>query len=373
MAFFGRRIGDRRASACLGRLAAVVARPAPRPSRAASGSGCIAAVIAAVNANLWMNDVLVMSETLATLGIVLTPAGSPTGSSHRPSIGRAAVVGAHRRARRAGPRRAAAPRCRSRSCPLRCGPARCRGPRASGASSSAGAVALLVLAPWIAVQHGPLPASPVLLSTNDGLTLVGANCDAVYGVDDPGGIGFWQLNCALDARRPAPRRRRPVDVVSRSTGASGIDYIKNHKPTCCPKVEPSGGPRSGASTAPIRWCGSTRARAGPSGRRGWATPGGGCCIVPADRQARVVLRRRRVPIWPLASTVVIVTITGRGLLRHRAVPAAPPTSRPRSWPRWRSRPCGPLAWRSHATTTEPTRRRPPRLPRAPETPEMVTS
>lgn len=52
-------------------------------------------------------------------------------------------------------------------------------------------VAALVLAPWT-LRNLARFEEPVLISTNDGLTLIGANCDRTYGE----GLGFWDLRCA---------------------------------------------------------------------------------------------------------------------------------------------------------------------------------
>ena len=64
--------------------------------RHGTGVGLIAAAIAAVNANFWMNDIVVMSETLGTLGIVVVLLLIYR-FVDRPSIGRAAAVGRRRR------------------------------------------------------------------------------------------------------------------------------------------------------------------------------------------------------------------------------------------------------------------------------------
>jgi hypothetical protein len=60
-----------------------------------------------------------------------------------------------------------------------------------------GAVAV-VLAPWV-VANLVRFERPVLLTTNDGTTLLGANCqDAYYGSD----IGGWSLFCVVEEQSP---------------------------------------------------------------------------------------------------------------------------------------------------------------------------
>jgi hypothetical protein len=58
--------------------------------------------------------------------------------------------------------------------------------------------AAVVLAPWVGANLVRFER-PVLLTTNDGTTLLGANChDAYYGSD----IGGWSLFCVVEERSP---------------------------------------------------------------------------------------------------------------------------------------------------------------------------
>jgi 4-amino-4-deoxy-L-arabinose transferase-like glycosyltransferase len=58
--------------------------------------------------------------------------------------------------------------------------------------------AVVVLAPWVGANLVRFER-PVLLTTNDGTTLLGANChDAYYGSD----IGGWSLFCVVEERSP---------------------------------------------------------------------------------------------------------------------------------------------------------------------------
>jgi 4-amino-4-deoxy-L-arabinose transferase-like glycosyltransferase len=265
--------------------------------------GLIAAGIAAINANFWMNDVIVMSESLATLGIVTSLLLLYRFVDH-PSLGRAAAIGAV--VGMAGLARAElllvlpiafVPLVlRTRALPFRA---------QVGRIALAGAVAVAVLAPWT-INNLTRFDEPVFLSTNDGLTLVGANCDEVYGVDDPGGIGFWNLNCAfkLDDRVPAGADQSVTSGVYRR---AGIEYIKNHK-RLLPKVEAIRLGRAWGVFGPDQMVWLNQGE----GRVRWASWTGyiqwWLLIVPAVAGA-VVLRRRRIVIWPLVSTAAIVTLT----------------------------------------------------------------
>ena len=60
----------------------------------------------------------------------------------------------------------------------------------------------------------------MLLSTNDGNTLLGANCDITY-YDDVGG---WDIRC-LGPLEPGPRR---IAALRRERRDAAIDYIADH-------------------------------------------------------------------------------------------------------------------------------------------------
>ena len=138
------------------------------------GSGCVAAAIAAVYPNLWINDSLVMSETLAVL---LVAAGPARRARLRPPAG--AVAGGRRSACSS-----AWARLTRSELALLARRLRRAGVVAGGGHAAAGrccrcscwSAALLTVAPWVALQPRRFER-PVLLSTNDGTTLLGANCD----------------------------------------------------------------------------------------------------------------------------------------------------------------------------------------------------
>jgi hypothetical protein len=60
---------------------------------------------------------------------------------------------------------------------------------------------------------------PTFVSTNDGLTLAGANCDGVY---RGSATGFWSLECAAD---PPPGDQSQVASALRHRG---LAYMKDH-------------------------------------------------------------------------------------------------------------------------------------------------
>jgi 4-amino-4-deoxy-L-arabinose transferase-like glycosyltransferase len=271
--------------------------------RHGTGVGLLAAGIAALNANFWMNDIIVMSETIGTLGIVVVLL-LVYRFVDRPSIGRAAAVGVVIGVTMLARAELAL------LLPVTFAPmalwARDIGVRARiGRIALAGVCVLAVLLPWTVYNIGRFD-KPVLISTNDGLTLVGANCDDVYGVNDPGGIGFWSLRCA-----EVLRERFPVDadqsVVAAGYREIGIDYITDHK-RLVPKVIAYRIGRALGVYAPadMTWLNQGEGR---SQWGSWVGMVQWYLLVPVAVAGAVVLRRRRVPIWPLASTAIVVLIT----------------------------------------------------------------
>ena len=182
---------------------------------AAERIGLIAAVIAAVYPNLWINDSLVMSETLAILLVALAlfvalgHHANPTIASGA-LLGLLAGLGALTRSRD----RPVDPRLRRRVVRRVSASPACRGGRQWRSSS----VGVATLVPW-SVYNLSRFDEPVLLSTNDGNTLLGANCDISY-YDDVGG---WDLRCLgpLDAGPDASQR-------SRERRDAAFDYVADH-------------------------------------------------------------------------------------------------------------------------------------------------
>ena len=155
--------------------------------------GLIAAGLAAVYPNLWINDGLVMSESLgcllvaAVLLVILQLVEQPT----------------PRKALVCGALIALAALTRSELIvllPLFWLVALRWLPRDVVLKTTllATAGAILVLSPWVAFNMSRFDR-PVLLTTNDGSTLVGANCDETY--RGPA-LGGWSLFCVFD--NPGP-------------------------------------------------------------------------------------------------------------------------------------------------------------------------
>jgi 4-amino-4-deoxy-L-arabinose transferase-like glycosyltransferase len=257
--------------------------------------GLVAAGIAAVSPNIWVNDGLVMSETLTALtvvGALLTALWW----RDRPSWRRAAVLG------------------------VVCGVAvlarvefillfpllvipiawrRAGSARARVQQGGAALVAMLVvIAPWVGFNLARFD-DPTFVSTNDGLTLAGANCDSSY---HGSGTGFWALECA--GHTP------PGDqsVVSSALRTRGLDYAKANAGRA-PMVVLA---RLGRTWSLFRPADMIKLNTGED-REEWVTRLGLIAYYPTLLLAIagvVVLARRRAraALWVLLVPVFVVTI-----------------------------------------------------------------
>ncbi|HUI48739.1 MAG TPA: glycosyltransferase family 39 protein [Acidimicrobiia bacterium] len=177
--------------------------------------GLVAAGIAAISPNIWVNDGLVMSETLTALTVVAAMLATLWWRD-KPSWRRAAAVGAIC---------AIATLARVEFVllvPLLAIGAALTMPRPwaerAKLAAVATAVALVVLAPWVGFNLTRFH-DPTFVSTNDGLTLAGANCDPVY---HGSATAFWSLSCAAN---PPPGDQSQASSALRRRG---LDYMRAH-------------------------------------------------------------------------------------------------------------------------------------------------
>ena len=150
----------------------------------------VATVIAAVYANLWMNDGLIMSETFAAAGVVAVLLAV---YAYERRMSRVAAVTVGLAIGLAGLARAellllglvvVVPLTLIQT-------DRSWGSRL-GNLAIAGGAALMVVSPWV-IRNQVRFDEPTIMSTQDGLTLLGANCADTYSGD---GLGFWSIGCA---------------------------------------------------------------------------------------------------------------------------------------------------------------------------------
>jgi hypothetical protein len=270
-------------------------------------AGVLAALIASVYPNLWLNDTVLMAETLATLTTLLV------------------VMFAYRLRRRAawwdavfaGAALGLAMLARAELAlllPLVLAPALLirrrdllgRGLELLGVAT---AVAALVVAPWV-VRNLRDFDRPVLLSTGDGLVLLGSNCpDTYYGSN----LGLWSLPCAV-VRVPGD-----ASVASSAERTRALRYIHHHLGRL-PVVVAA---RLGRTFGVYAPGGSLTfaSREGHDTRAGWAGMIMYYALAPLAVVGAIVLRRRRVALAPLLGPIILVFVvvaTSYGSLRFRA-------------------------------------------------------
>ncbi len=181
--------------------------------------GLIAAAIAAIYPNLWINDGLVMSESVSCLLIALTMltmlrwTESPT---YRRAFICGVVVGLGALARSEllllAPFGAILMVIVGRRGALRYG-------RHAAAVLAA---TVVVIAPWL-IFNATRFDRPVLLTTNEGPLWLGANCDdSYYGA----ALGGWSLFCVVDANIGA--NGEDPSVRSEQQRRLGLRYASHH-------------------------------------------------------------------------------------------------------------------------------------------------
>ena len=273
--------------------------------------GLTAAGLAAVYANLWLNDGLLMSETLAALTTV------------------AALLLAYRHLRRPSWRLAAAlgvvcglaALARAELVllvPLLALPAawvahrRVVGRLEMAAAVLAGAV--LVVGPWVGYNLARFQ-EPTFVSTGDGVALLGANCGVAY---HPPLLGLWAVGCLPPHAPPGDESVVNLDYRNQATS-----YLRHH----LGEVPVVALARLGRLLGVYNPGQIARYNAG-EGRPRWASYLGitsFLLLLPFAVGGFVWLRRRRVRVWPLLAPVWVVLVSAvafYGTPRFR-VPAEP--------------------------------------------------
>ena len=172
--------------------------------------------------------------------------------------------------------------------------------------------ALAVVSPWLIANLTRFD-EPVLFSTNDGLTICGANLHRTYYGQ---GTGLWALDCAAFPVPPGDR-----SVASNALRSDGLHFIRDHLGRL-PVVAAVRVARVWSLYAPGMMA-HYNVNEGRDVELSWAGFFTFWVLVPIAVVGGVQLRRRRVPITPLVSQFVIVTVTAAaiyGIPRFR-VPA----------------------------------------------------
>ena len=173
----------------------------------------------------------------------------------------------------------------------------------------AGAVVLaclVVVAPWT-IRNATTFDKPVLLSTNDGGLVAGANCASTYRGHD---IGSWDIRCV--PTKPA----KDESAASQNARTQGFDYARDHA-SRIPLVLAARLGRTFELVQPVRQAQQAEGRATGLEVAGavsfWV-------LVPLGVYGLVLLRRRGTRIGPLLAPFVLAvaaTIVGYGVPRFR--------------------------------------------------------
>jgi 4-amino-4-deoxy-L-arabinose transferase-like glycosyltransferase len=278
--------------------------------------GILAAAIAAVYPYLWVNDGLIMSETLTALTVV-TAMLLAYRLTRRPrlatAVGLGAVCGLATLARAElvllAPLLAVwfvLPKQRATI--------RMRLTQAGAILVAAG----LVMAPWLAYNLTRFQ-TVTFISTNDGATLLASNCDAAYH-----GYGLGLVVDAPGVCLPRTPPRGDESTLSRIYRAEGIHYMKGH----LQRLAVVSAARIGRDWSLFRPLDMLQWNEN-EGRPQWVTGLGLAFFYPLLVLAVggvVILWRRRAGVWPLVVPAVIVTVStfasyGQTRLRVEAEPS----------------------------------------------------
>ncbi|MGO9872985.1 MAG: ArnT family glycosyltransferase [Acidimicrobiia bacterium] len=259
--------------------------------------GLVAAAIAAITPNLWVNDGLVMSETVtgvAVVGALLCAFALWDRPTRRRAVALGVLCGLAALAREEFVLLvvllAVVVPCALRR------PWKERGVLAGTAVLAA----LVVMAPWVGFNLARFH-DPTFISTNDGITLAGANCAATY---YGSGIGLWTLGaCTGNLNQPGDESQ-----VSSYYRHRGLDYIEHHE-SRLPVVILA---RVGRTWSLFRPFDMVAFNAGED-REPWVTRLGLIAYYPtlvfAIGGAVVLWRRRaRAHLWILNAPVIVVTV-----------------------------------------------------------------
>jgi 4-amino-4-deoxy-L-arabinose transferase-like glycosyltransferase len=171
------------------------------------------------------------------------------------------------------------------------------------------AAAALVVAPWT-IRNLSTFEKPVLVSTNDGTVLTGANCHRTYHGRD---LGFWRTDC----------RSKPTEDDESEQSATwrdeGLDYMGGHAGRLV-VVVPVRVLRTWGVWQPVRQTKEAEGRDRTTETLGVIVY---FVLLPAAVYGAILLRRTRAPLWvlmvpPILVTLVSATAYGYTRFRHGA-------------------------------------------------------
>jgi len=270
--------------------------------------GFAAALLSALYPMLWLNDALVLSESLSTLLAACTALAAYR-FAQRPSVREAVVLGGTV---------ALAALARAELLLLVVAlvlpmvlqvPASWR--RRLGLLLAAGVACLAVLSPWAAYNAARF-RQPALLGTSLGPTLLVANCPSTWSGPFK---GWWDYSCIISTPQP-PGDASEQDVAYRHLAE---DFVAARKGQIPGEIAARVG-RVWGVYHPDQQLRLDRieTRELPASRVGLGMYYG---LVLGSLAGVVVLRRRRVPLLPLLAPLLVVTVSAAafyGTTRFRA-------------------------------------------------------
>ena len=270
--------------------------------------GIIAALIAAGYAFLWLNDAMVMSESLVVATVALA-SYCALRFVRLPNTSRSIAFGS-----------AAALAALTRAELLAYLPlvlvwfafTQRRSWRSWAKASIVAALTLVVLiSPW-AIRNTIAFGRLVLLSNGSGTVLVQANCDATYHGEK---LGYWELYCGLP--QPLGPQGQPLDEAARDVvlRRRGLDYIEAHRTRLLTVVVPARVGRMWAVYDPVQQLRFDILVEGRNFRLSLLGLAQYYLLVPSAIGGVVVLRRARgqlapLLVWPVTTTIAAVTAFG---------------------------------------------------------------
>jgi 4-amino-4-deoxy-L-arabinose transferase-like glycosyltransferase len=172
-----------------------------------------------------------------------------------------------------------------------------------GRALRVGAVCLgmvLVIAPWT-IRNQSAVDRFVPISTNEGGVIGGANCHRTYHGED---LGFWRADCLPEQDEP-----RAKAEYAEQGRREGIEYAREHAGRLLTVVVPVRILRTWDLWQTERQSLLVEGRDPGTWRAGLILY---FALLPLTGWGLVALHRRGVPIWPLVSLLVLVTVSSVG-------------------------------------------------------------
>ena len=289
--------------------------------------GLVAALIAAFCPSLWVNDGILMSESVAALALAaviwaaLVAWDNPTVKQWT-VLGLAIGVAALARAESISLLLVLA-------VPMIVMRHRRELPKLIGVGTAVAVSCLAVCATWL-VPNSMRFEERTLFSTNDGLTWLGANCPETYHGE---WRGVWTLGCLryvdtnhngrndaddLHSWSPYDKATEDASQISKRYQSAAFDYIGNHASEL-PKLMVVRVARSWGAWRPDQMAEYNRGE-GRGLRISWLAWAVHIAMLPFALLGLLALRRAGRPTWPFVSQAVVVTLTSAliyGLARFR--------------------------------------------------------